>query len=54
MIADTKLKRKAKFPYLIFLEDQHTKDCPHREEVKNIVKGTSQLSLLTDPFPPQQ
>jgi hypothetical protein len=51
---DTQPKRKMKFPFLICVDDHHTKDCPHHEEVTKFLKGTSQPVVLTDPFPPQQ
>jgi hypothetical protein len=47
-------KGKLKFPCMICIEDHHTKYCPHHEEVTKFVKGTSQPTVLTDPFPPQQ
>jgi len=34
--------------------DHYNKYCPHREEVKNKLKGTSQPVVLTNPFPTQQ
>ena len=39
---------------MIYGDDHHTKDCPHCEEFTKFLKGTSQLAILTDPFPPQQ
>jgi hypothetical protein len=51
---DTQPKRKAKFPCMIFAEDQYMKDCPHREEVAKVLKGTSQPVVLTNPFLIQQ
>jgi hypothetical protein len=51
---ETKPKRKVKFPCLICGDDHYTKYCPHHEEVTKFLKGTSQPTVLTDPFPPQQ
>jgi hypothetical protein len=48
---DTQLKRKAKLPCMICMEDHYMKDFPHREEVTKFLKGTSQPAVLTNPFP---
>jgi hypothetical protein len=41
-----------KFPFLICVDDRHTKDCPRDEEVTKFLKGTPQPAVLTNPFPP--
>jgi hypothetical protein len=53
-IVDTKPKVKVKFPCLIFKDEHYTKYCPHHEEVTKFLNGTSQTTMLTNPFPPQQ
>ena len=52
--AEPKQKRKAKFPCMICEDEHYTKDYPHKEKVMKFLKGNSQPTVLTDPFPPQQ
>ena len=42
------------FSCMIYGEDHYMKECPHHDEVTKFLKGTSQLAILTDPFPPPQ
>jgi hypothetical protein len=49
-----KQKKKEKYPCMICVEDNYTKDCPHKDEVTWFLKGNSQPTVLTYPFPPQQ
>jgi hypothetical protein len=51
---DNQLKMKYKLPCMICMEENYTKDCPHREEFAKFMKGTSQPVVLTNPFPTHQ
>ena len=39
---------------MICVENHYTKDCPHKDEVTQFLKGNSQPAVLIDTFPPQQ
>ena len=52
--ADSKGKIKIKYPCLICGGDHFTKECPRREEVNKFLKGSSNPTVLKDPFPTQQ
>ena len=48
--ANSKGKRKLKYPYLIYGGDHFTKEFPHHEEVDNFLKGPPTTVVLKDPF----
>ena len=52
--ADSKGKRKVKYPYLICGGDQFTKECPHHEEINKFLKNSPTPAVLKDPFPSQE
>ena len=49
--ANSKGKRKVKYPCLIYGVDLFTKECPHVEEVSKILKTSPTPVVLKDPFP---
>jgi len=51
--AEYKKQWKMKFPCLICVEDHCNRDFPHHEGVSKFVKGNSQPTILTNPFPKQ-
>ena len=41
------------FPFLICDEHSYPKECPHHAAISKFVKGSPTLTILKDPFPPQ-
>ena len=39
---------------MIYVEDHYTKDCPHKDEITQFLKGNSQPVVDMGPFPPHQ
>ena len=52
--ADSKGKRKVKYPCLIYRGNHFTKECPGHEEVSKLLKTSPTLEVIKDPFPSQQ
>ena len=52
--ADSKGKRKVKYPSLILGGEHFTKECPRHKEVSNFLKTSPTPTVLKDPFPSQQ
>ena len=52
--AEPKPKRNAKFSCMICGDDHYTKDYLDKDQVTKFLKGDSQPTVLTDPFPPQK
>ena len=52
--ADSKGKRKVKYPYLICGGEHLTKEYPHKEEFNKFLKISPTPTVLKDPFPSQK
>ena len=51
---ESKLKLKAKYPFLLCGDDHFTKECPRCEEINKFLKNNPTSIVIIEPFPYQQ